>query len=124
MKKISGNIFDFSRSKFVRGTLFFDKSISKIKEDELVVESCFVLPGLIDSHVHIESSMVSPFEYSRVAIRHGVVAAVTDPHEIANVCGIEGVLFMIDDSKRTPMKIFTGVPSCVPATQFETSGAA
>ncbi len=124
MKKISGNIFDFSRSKFVRGTLFFDKSIFMIEVDKSVVENCFVLPGLIDSHVHIESSMVSPFEYSKVAIRHGVVAAVTDPHEIANVCGVEGVRFMIEDSKRTPMKIFTGVPSCVPATQFETSGAA
>jgi len=123
MKKISGKIFDYNRSKFVRGSIYFEKSIFKIEEDESVSEDCFVLPGLVDSHVHIESSMVSPFEYSKVALRHGVVAAVTDPHEIANVCGVDGVRFMIDDSKRTPMKIFTGVPSCVPATQFETSGA-
>jgi adenine deaminase len=122
MKKISGNIFDFANSKFVRGHLFFDASILSIIEDNSVSDSCFILPGLIDSHVHIESSMLSPVEYSKAALKHGVIAAVTDPHEIANVCGVEGVKFMIENSKKTPMKIFTGVPSCVPATKFETSG--
>lgn len=123
MNKLSGNIFDFNKSLFVKGNLFFDENILVIEEDNTVSCECFILPGLVDSHVHIESSMLSPFEYSKVALQHGVVAAVTDPHEIANVCGVEGVRFMIENSKLTPMKIFTGVPSCVPATSFETSGA-
>lgn len=123
MKKICGNIFDPKTKTFINGNLYFDGKIDRIVPDDSIVESHYILPGLIDSHVHIESSMLSPVEYSREALKHGVVAAITDPHEIANVCGFEGIQFMIDQAEKTPMKIFTGIPSCVPATDFESSGA-
>jgi adenine deaminase len=123
MKKISGNIFNSEKKTFFKGHLFFNEKILKIEVDETVVANCYILPGLIDAHIHIESSMLSPVEYSKVALRHGVIAAVTDPHEIANVCGMDGVHFMIENAAQTPMKIFTGIPSCVPATDFECSGA-
>jgi adenine deaminase len=88
-------------------------------------EKCngYMLPGLIDAHVHIESSMVTPTEFSREAVRHGTVGVVSDPHEIANVLGVEGVTFMVENARQTPLKILFGAPSCVPATPFESSGA-
>ena len=82
----------------------------------------YILPGLIDSHIHIESSMLSPGSFSKLAVRHGTVACVSDPHEIGNVLGKKGVEYMIDDGNRVPMKFYFGVPSCVPATAFESSG--
>ena len=84
----------------------------------------FILPGFIDSHVHIESSMLVPAEFARLAVVHGTVATVSDPHEIANVCGLKGVEFMIENGKTVPFKFNFGAPSCVPATIFETAGAA
>ncbi len=86
--------------------------------------SHYILPGFIDSHVHIESSMLVPSEFARLAVVHGTVATVSDPHEIANVCGMEGVEFMIENGKTVPFKFNFGAPSCVPATVFETAGAA
>lgn len=83
----------------------------------------YLLPGFIDAHVHIESSMLTPCEFGRIACRHGTVATVSDPHEIANVLGLEGIQFMCDNAQLTPMQIFFGAPSCVPATPFETAGA-
>lgn len=83
----------------------------------------YILPGFIDAHVHIESSMLLPSTFARMAVVHGTVATVSDPHEIANVCGIEGIQYMIDNSKQSPFKFFFGAPSCVPATGFETAGA-
>jgi adenine deaminase len=83
----------------------------------------YILPGFVDSHVHIESSMVSPTEFSRAAIPHGTVGTVSDPHEIANVLGMDGVKYMIDNAQNTPLKILFGAPSCVPATAYESSGA-
>jgi adenine deaminase len=83
----------------------------------------FILPGFIDSHVHIESSMLVPSEFARLAVVHGTVATISDPHEIANVCGMEGVEFMIKNGQRVPFKFHFGAPSCVPATVFETAGA-
>lgn len=83
----------------------------------------YILPGFIDAHVHIESSMLIPSEFARLAVVHGTVATVSDPHEIANVCGIAGVEFMIGNGKTVPFKFCFGAPSCVPATVFETSGA-
>lgn len=83
----------------------------------------YILPGFVDSHVHIESSMLVPSEFARLAMVHGTVATVSDPHEIANVCGIEGVHYMINNGKQTPFKFNFGAPSCVPATTFETAGA-
>jgi adenine deaminase len=84
----------------------------------------FLLPGFVDAHVHIESSMLVPSEFARLAVRHGTVAAVSDPHEIANVLGEEGVRFMLDNAARTPFRILFGAPACVPATPFETAGVA
>ncbi|MFN9803900.1 MAG: adenine deaminase [Bacteroidota bacterium] len=84
----------------------------------------FLMPGFIDSHVHIESSMLVPAEFARLAVVHGTVATISDPHEIANVCGIEGVNFMVENGQQVPFKFHFGAPSCVPATVFETAGAA
>ncbi|MDE3251885.1 MAG: adenine deaminase, partial [Bacteroidota bacterium] len=91
--------------------------------DELAVIGQYILPGFVDSHVHIESSMLIPSEFARMAVVHGTVGTVSDPHEIANVCGLEGVNFMIDNGKQVPFKFNFGAPSCVPATSFETAGA-
>lgn len=96
--------------------------IAKIESVKMKSEK-YILPGFIDSHVHIESSMLTPGEFARLAVKHGTVATVSDPHEIANVCGKEGLRFMIEDGKKVPLKFHFGVPSCVPATDFETSGA-
>lgn len=83
----------------------------------------YILPGFIDAHVHIESSMVTPVAFSRQALRHGTIGVISDPHEIANVLGEAGVEFMVENAKHTPLKIMFGAPSCVPATPFESSGA-
>ncbi len=84
----------------------------------------FALPGFIDAHIHIESSMLLPTGFARMAVVHGTVATVSDPHEIGNVLGAEGVAFMLENAAKTPFKFFFGAPSCVPATAFETAGAA
>jgi adenine deaminase len=83
----------------------------------------FIVPGFVDAHVHVESSMLTPTVFAREAVRHGTIAAVTDPHEIANVLGVSGVEFMLEEAARTPFLFATGAPSCVPATSFETAGA-
>lgn len=83
----------------------------------------YIMPGFIDAHIHIESSMLVPSEFARVAVKHGTVATISDPHEIANVLGSEGVQFMVDNGKTVPFKFHFGAPSCVPATSFETAGA-
>lgn len=96
--------------------------ISTIERNECV-EGPFIIPGLIDSHIHIESSMLLPSRFSQMAIRHGTVGVVTDPHEVANVAGVDGVRFMMENAKGADVKFFFGVPSCVPASPFEKSGA-
>jgi len=83
----------------------------------------YLLPGFIDSHVHIESSMLIPSSFARLAVLHGTIGTISDPHEIANVCGVDGVHYMIDNGKKVPFHFFFGAPSCVPATSFETAGA-
>ena len=98
-------------------------SIREIKNEEIEIEG-IIMPGFVDSHIHIESSMLIPSEFARLAVIHGTIATVSDPHEIANVCGIEGVKYMIDNGKEVPFKFHFGAPSCVPATTFETAGAA
>lgn len=98
-------------------------SIESIDESAINTAG-FLMPGFIDSHVHIESSMLIPSEFARIAVIHGTVGTVSDPHEIANVCGMEGVEFMINNGKQVPFKFNFGAPSCVPATVFETAGAA
>ncbi len=119
---ISGQIVDLVRSDVFQGTVFVENG--KIKE---IVKghadsNRVIMPGFVDSHVHIESSMVLPSEFARMAVCHGTVATVSDPHEIANVLGMDGVRFMIANGKRVPFKFFFGAPSCVPSTVFETSG--
>jgi adenine deaminase len=97
--------------------------ISDIVEDETVNPQQLIMPGLVDAHVHIESSMLVPSEFARLAVVHGTVATVSDPHEIANVCGVDGVKFMIESGEEVPFTFAFGAPSCVPATRFETAGA-
>lgn len=92
-------------------------------EDRIRPEAPFILPGFIDAHVHVESSMLVPSEFARLAVVHGTVATVSDPHEIANVLGARGVEFMLENGSRVPFGFFFGAPSCVPATGFETAGA-
>jgi len=99
------------------------KKIIKSSDENKKVKN-FIMPGFIDSHVHIESSMLVPVEFARLAVVHGTVATVSDPHEIANVCGLAGVEFMINNGKQVSFKFNFGAPSCVPATVFETAGAA
>lgn len=94
--------------------------ISKIPDNPTLP---FLMPGFIDAHVHVESSMLVPSEFARLAVCHGTVATISDPHEIANVCGVKGVDYMIENGKQVPFKFYFGAPSCVPATLFETAGA-
>lgn len=123
---ISGNLVDIFRNKVYTAEIKIADgkivSINPIADSPLTTHD-LILPGFIDSHVHIESSMLIPSEFARLAVVHGTVATVSDPHEIANVCGMEGVEFMIENGKTVPFKFNFGAPSCVPATIFETAGA-
>jgi adenine deaminase len=96
--------------------------ITQIQEIQPDKELPFLMPGFIDAHVHVESSMLVPSEFARLAVVHGTVATISDPHEIANVCGMRGVEYMIENGKQVPFHFFFGAPSCVPATPFETAG--
>ena len=97
--------------------------ITAIRQTSSVDAPGFLSPGLVDAHVHLESSMLAPAEFARIAVIHGTVGTVSDPHEIANVLGLEGVRVMQRLAAGTPCKIHFGIPSCVPATPFETAGA-
>lgn len=99
-----------------------DGRVARIESIETA--SGYLIPGFVDAHIHIESSMLVPAEFARVAVMHGTVATVSDPHEIANVCGLDGIELMLQSAAQTPFKFCFGAPSCVPATQFETAGAA
>ncbi|HYD21557.1 MAG TPA: adenine deaminase [Flavipsychrobacter sp.] len=120
---VSGQLIDlFERRIYPAAITVKDGIIEEIKEIEQAPDQ-YILPGFTDAHVHIESSMLVPTEFARLAVVHGTVATISDPHEIANVCGEEGINYMIDNASRTPFKFFFGAPSCVPATTFETAGA-
>ena len=123
MNKISGQIVDVVSSRIFRGTIFIDngKIIDIIEDDN--DNSQIIMPGFVDSHVHVESSLLVPTEFARLVVPHGSVASVSDPHEIANVLGVDGVRYMIEVGKKSPFKFYFGAPSCVPATTFETAGA-
>jgi len=121
--KISGNIVDVVNKRIYKGTLNVENGKIVSITEEYVHESHYILPGLIDAHVHIESSMIIPSEFARLAVVHGTVSTVSDPHEIGNVLGTEGVNYMITNGNKVPFKFYFGAPSCVPATPFETSGA-
>jgi adenine deaminase len=123
---IQGNLVDVQQEKIYPAQITVDNGkIISIKEIQLspLTNHHYILPGFIDAHVHIESSMLVPSEFAKLAVVHGTVATVSDPHEIANVCGMEGVEFMIQNGKTVPFKFHFGAPSCVPATTFETAGA-
>ncbi len=123
---IQGNLVDVIRRQTYPASLTIEGekiiSVEPLGEAGLA-RLPYILPGFIDAHVHIESSMLTPAEFARLAVVHGTVATVSDPHEIANVCGLKGVEFMITDGRRVPFKFNFGAPSCVPATPFETAGA-
>ncbi len=121
--QISGQIVDIVGEKIFPGIVTVKNGrIVNIQESGNVTDQ-YIVPGLIDSHVHIESSMLIPSEFARLAVVHGTVATVSDPHEIANVLGIDGIRYMIRNGKKVPFKFYFGASSCVPATGFETSGA-
>ncbi len=122
---VTGNLVDITaKTTYPASVLVKDGTIASINKLEAdAVVSGYILPGFIDSHVHIESSMLVPGEFARMAVVHGTVATISDPHEIGNVCGVEGVEYMIENGKNTPFKFYFGAPSCVPATTFETAGA-
>ena len=124
---ITGKLVDVWNKEIYPATISVNngkiKAITKINvQDNSTLH--YILPGFIDSHVHVESSMLIPSEFARLAVTHGTVATISDPHEIANVCGMQGVEFMIENGKQVNFKFNFGAPSCVPATTFETAGAA
>lgn len=120
---IEGNIVDVLNQTIYHGSITVENGRIKsiIKKD--TVSKNYILPGFIDSHVHVESSMLIPSEFARLAVTHGTVATISDPHEIGNVLGIDGVKYMLANGKKVPFKFYFGAPSCVPATTFETAGA-
>jgi adenine deaminase len=123
---VTGNLVDVPNKHIYGATLWIeDGHIKRIEASSEPINPAlpYIMPGFIDSHVHIESSMLVPSEFARLAVLHGTVGTISDPHEIANVCGVAGVEFMIENGKQTPFKFFFGAPSCVPATIFETAGA-
>ncbi len=130
--ELTGNIVDVLNRKIFPGKITFENGvitkIDRTGEDidpshALSMTGPFIMPGFIDAHVHVESSMLIPSEFARLAVLHGTVATVSDPHEIGNVLGLDGVRYMINNGKKVPFKFYFGAPSCVPATTFETAGA-
>jgi adenine deaminase len=120
---VQGNIVDILNKRIFKGEVEVEKGkILEIREAHHNQEN-FILPGFVDAHIHIESSMLVPSEFAKIAVVHGTVATVSDPHEIANVLGVKGVDFMIENGKKVPLKFNFGAPSCVPATSFESAGA-
>jgi adenine deaminase len=121
--KIIGNLVDIHNRTTSPAKIWIKNGRIAEIEQVGVASDVYILPGLIDAHIHVESSMITPGAFAVAAVKHGTTGVVSDPHEIANVIGEEGVLFMINDAEKVPLKFWFGVPSCVPATRFETSGA-
>ncbi|RPA70056.1 adenine deaminase [Cyclobacteriaceae bacterium YHN15] len=122
--KLRGQLIDIpNREIFAAEIQVDEKKIVSIRKIDRQPDLPFIMPGFIDAHVHVESSMLVPSEFARLAVCHGTVATISDPHEIANVCGMQGVDYMIENGKKVPFKFYFGAPSCVPATPFETAGA-
>ncbi len=123
MKTIQGQFVDIENRKiFSAEVSILDGKIASVKEKNHTIQN-YILPGFVDAHIHIESSMLVPSEFARLAVLHGTVGTISDPHEIANVLGKDGVYYMIENGKQVPLKFHFGAPSCVPATTFETAGA-
>ena len=121
--KIKSNYIDILNQRIFPAEITVNNGIIVAITEISETLTNFILPGFIDSHVHIESSLLAPSEFARMAVIHGTVATISDPHEIANVLGMEGVEFMINNGNKVPFHFFFGAPSCVPATVFETAGA-
>ncbi len=122
MQTIKGQLVDIIQRDIYNAIVIIeDGKIQNIQRTEEKFDK-YLLPGFIDAHVHIESSMLKPSEFAKMAVRHGTVATVSDPHEIANVCGLEGIFYMLRESEKVPVKIHFTAPSCVPATEFENTG--
>jgi len=121
---ISGQYVDILKKHIYPATIRVQNGIIESIDPTSEAPMQYLLPGFIDAHVHIESSMLIPSSFARLAVTHGTIGTISDPHEIANVCGMEGVQYMIDNGKKVPFHFFFGAPSCVPATVFETAGAA
>jgi adenine deaminase len=121
---IQGQYVDILNKRIYPASLIIEEGMIVSINECSEAPNQFILPGFIDSHVHIESSMLVPSSFARLAVVHGTIGTISDPHEIANVCGLEGVQYMIDNGKKVPFHFFFGAPSCVPATAFETAGAA
>ena len=121
--QIQGQIVDIQNKRIYSGEVTVEngKIISIVEKEHSITN--YILPGFTDAHIHIESSMLVPSEFAKIAVLHGTVATISDPHEIANVLGKEGVHYMIENGKKVPLKFHFGAPSCVPATFFETAGA-
>nr|HMP31770.1 amidohydrolase family protein [Saprospiraceae bacterium] len=125
MITVAGKIVDILHKNIFEGCIHIDDTgvIASISAEPTPQSNRYILPGFIDAHIHIESSMVVPYEFAKIALRHGTIASISDPHEIANVLGIEGVEYMLHNAKNAGLKFHFGAPSCVPATTFETAGA-
>ncbi len=122
--RLSGNLVDVVNDTIYPATLVVQNGvITHIQKTTDQEYDTYLIPGLIDAHIHIESSMLPPAEFARLAVVHGTVGVVADPHEIANVLGIAGIRYLIDNGKSVPFKFFFGAPSCVPASPYETNGA-
>ncbi|HFA50899.1 MAG TPA: adenine deaminase [Bacteroidetes bacterium] len=121
--KFTANIIDLHRRRIFHGEISIENGIVQSIQETPGTSNDYIMPGFVDAHVHIESSMLVPSEFARMATVHGTVGTVSDPHEIANVMGVEGVRFMMENGGRVPFKFHFGAPSCVPATGFETAGA-
>lgn len=121
--KVEGQIVDIKNKRVFPGEITVEsgkiKSINEVKS----APNQYIMPGFVDAHIHIESSLLVPTEFARMAVVHGTVATVSDPHEIGNVLGTKGVMYMIENGEKVPFKFNFGAPSCVPATTFETAGA-
>lgn len=124
MNRIEAHLVDIPKRSIYPVAIHIEQGIIKAIEPIAAAPELYVMPGFVDAHVHIESSLLVPTEFARMALVHGTVATISDPHEIANVLGIKGVEFMIENGKQSPLYFNFGAPSCVPATVFETAGAA
>ncbi|MGB3908793.1 MAG: adenine deaminase [Methanomethylovorans sp.] len=122
MQAIKGKLVDIIQRDIYNAIVIVeDGRIQDIQRTEEEFDK-YLLPGFVDAHVHIESSMLKPSEFAKIAVKHGTVAMIADPHEIANVCGLEGIYYMMNDAENIPVKVYFTAPSCVPATEFENTG--